>query len=1053
METVHITFNGRKLEVEKGRTILDIATEQGIFIPTLCEEPRLDHYASCRVCLVEVKGAKAFMPACSTYVWDGMDIIENSEDIKESRKMSLELMLSNHFADCYPPCNRACPANVDIQGYIAHIANGEYKKAIRLIKEKIALPVSIGRICPQLCGEKCYRNEIEEKLMINPLKRFVAEKDIESLNPYIPEIEEEKGIKVAVVGSGPAGLSAAYYLRIKGYQVTIFEKLPETGGMLRYGIPAYRLPKELLDKEIDIIRKMGVEIKTRVEFGKDVTVEELKAQGYKAFFVGIGAQYDTTMGIPGEDANGSFRSIEFLRDFSLGKLPKIGDICAVVGGGNTAMDVCRTLVRLGAKEVHIIYRRNKDAMPADPVEIREAEEEGVIFDFLRHPQEVILDENGLAKGVKLIKMELGEPDSSGRRSPVPVEGYEYIMELDAIVTAIGQKVDSDIVSYFSGMNTDKKGRILIEEDSMLTSVDGVFAGGDCVLGPSTVVESIATGRNAAEAIIRYLTDGVVSGKPFEFFINKEDFRPVTPEDFAGEEKKSAQKLKHISPDVRKKNFDAYEFTLTEEQVKQEAMRCMQCGCQELFDCKLKEYCTTYEIQKDRYAGTFKDLVRDTSHPYIEINFNKCILCGRCVRVCEELVGVNALGYINRGFPTQIGPRMDSDFFHSPDCISCGECADTCPTGAIASLPDTCQPGPHTLTHYKTVCANCDLGCEVLASYNGGEFKNFIGDAEAALLNGMMCATGKFGSGYMRNMPVDWSLNISSLTTFLQNHRNKKVGVLLGGGFTNEEYRALIPYVKNYTDLIGVLDKDKVSGFSNTKFSEILSAKRLLLCGDNLNEVHGSLRYYLAQAKKNGIEIVFVGDNYDDHLNADSVLAELPELHEGDIVILSESFITEDNVELLSKSKYVLLKRYANENGRDELLMRNGIKQWDLKEILAADVLVTFNTIIPEGIEYNRSAVVSNIGPEKTGSEELFIQNVPLSVKRGTVLAADMTGIRIRSSKLNDWIKVDFSVLSESTDFYTSTPVEMDLRHANKKSCCIEPYSNLAILKVREKGLV
>ncbi|MCK5399441.1 FAD-dependent oxidoreductase, partial [bacterium] len=485
------------------------------------------------------------------------------------------------------------------------------------------------------------------------------------------------------------------------------------GGMLRYGIPAYRLPKELLDKEIDIIRKMGVEIKTRVEFGKDVTVEELKAQGYKAFFVGIGAQYDTTMGIPGEDANGSFRSIEFLRDFSLGKLPKIGDICAVVGGGNTAMDVCRTLVRLGAKEVHIIYRRNKDAMPADPVEIREAEEEGVIFDFLRHPQEVILDENGLAKGVKLIKMELGEPDSSGRRRPLPVEGSEYIMELDAIVTAIGQKVDSDIVSYFSGMNTDKKGRILIEEDSMLTSVDGVFAGGDCVLGPSTVVESIATGRNAAEAIIRYLEDGAVSGKPFEFFINKEDFRPVTPEDFAGEEKKSAQKLKHISPDVRKKNFDAYEFTLTEEQVKQEAMRCMQCGCQELFDCKLKEYCTTYEIQKDRYAGTFKDLVRDTSHPYMEINFNKCILCGRCVRVCEELVGVNALGYINRGFPTQIGPRTDSDFFHSPDCISCGECADTCPTGAIASLPDTCQPGPHTLTHYKTVCANCDLGCEVL----------------------------------------------------------------------------------------------------------------------------------------------------------------------------------------------------------------------------------------------------------------------------------------------------------------------------------------------------
>ncbi|MCD6579776.1 FAD-dependent oxidoreductase [bacterium] len=1013
MGKIKIKFNNKELEVESSKTILDIAKENGIFIPTLCEEARLEHYASCRVCLVEVKGAKAFMPACSTIVREGMEIIENSKDIQESRTMALELMLSNHYADCYAPCNRACPANIDIQGYIAHIANGEYRKSLELIKRSIALPVSIGRVCPQFCTKECYRNNTDEHILINPLKRFVAEMDINSDSPYIPKIEEEKNVKVAIIGAGPAGLSAAYYLRIKGYSVTIFEKLPKAGGMLRYGIPTYRLPKKLLDKEIGILETMGIVIKTNTELGKDITFEQLKEQGYRSFFIGIGAQNDMPMGIPGEDAKGSYQSVEFLRKVSLGETPEFGERCAIVGGGNTAMDVSRTLVRLGAKEVHIIYRRNKEAMPANVEEIVEAEEEGVQFNFLKNPTKVVV-ENNIVKGLKLINMKLGEPDQSGRRRPIAMPETEHFIEFDTVITAIGQKIDISVLDKM-GLKYNKRGRVEVKENVFSTNIPGVFSGGDCVLGPSTVVESVAQGREAAITIDSYLEKNEIREVPYEFFIQKKDFKNITEKDFEDIEKIWPPSIKRLPANVRKNNFEEFEFALTEMDAINEAKRCMQCGCQDINECKLKEYSTKYKVDKTRFFGEFIEKEEDTSHPYIKFNINKCILCGKCVRTCEELVGANALGYVNRGFPTQISPQLEKTFLDSPECISCGQCAEVCPVGAIVSIPDTVQPGPHDITYYDSVCGNCDLGCEVKLGYNKDEFKIVRGNPESEINHGLLCAFGKYGTSYLRHFYTDFENDTSTLKSYIEKNSNKKIAVAVGSGFTNEEYFSIINYFKKITDKIGTFEKDGIMGFSSAKFDDIISSDRIFLVNTNMEKIHGSLRYFTTQATRKGAKFIYVGNEPHESLMFDEIHGELLELKEKDIVIIHEKDITENRIALLEGKKYIILKSNANENGRDYVFVKKGITHWNFGDLMGYDILVTFNNSIPLNVKINKDMEIVNIGLMKTGTEEHFIQNIPIQFKRGSIFSADLKKILLKQSDLNKWVKNDFSSLGNVED--------------------------------------
>ncbi|MDD2620224.1 MAG: FAD-dependent oxidoreductase, partial [Syntrophomonadaceae bacterium] len=495
---ITLNINGKELKAKAGQTILSIARENRIDIPTLCHDERVKPYGSCGLCVVEVEGSKNLLRSCSIEAQDGMCIKTDTPKIYNSRKLTLEMILSDHTGDCRPPCLKACPAQTDCQGYVGLIANGQYREAVALLKERIPLPASIGLVCPHPCEDACRRQLVEESVSIAALKAFVGYQDLNSDTTFMPEQKPASGKKTAVVGAGPAGLTAAYFLAREGHQVTVYEAMPQAGGMLRYGIPRYRLPKELLDQEIEIIRKLGVEFIYNSRIGQDINLESL-INDYDAVFLGIGAWESSRIGCTGEDSQGVIGGIEFLRDVALNRPVALGQRVAVIGGGNTAMDAARTAVRLGGQQVMVLYRRTRAEMPAQDIEIREAEEEGVIFKFLVAPEEIINDDGRVA-AIRMHKMELGEPDSSGRRRPMPA-GEEEIIPLDTIVAAIGQQVNP---AGFESLKLSRWGTIDAGSNSFMTSIEGVFAGGDGVSGPGIAIEAIAQGRAAAEAMIKYL---------------------------------------------------------------------------------------------------------------------------------------------------------------------------------------------------------------------------------------------------------------------------------------------------------------------------------------------------------------------------------------------------------------------------------------------------------------------------------------------------------------------------------------------------------------------
>ncbi len=413
-----------------------------------------------------------------------------------------------------PKCVEGCPVSIDIPGFIAEVKNGNFEAAAKDIAKYSALPAVCGRVCPQetQCEGKCVLGIKGEPVAIGKLEKFTADwsraNDVDLTNK-----EEEKGKKVAVIGSGPAGLTCAGDLAKKGYDVTVFEALHEPGGVLVYGIPEFRLPKEeVVKSEIENIKKLGVKIETDVVIGRTVTIDELmEEEKFDAVFIGSGAGLPKFMGIPGENANGVFAANEFLTRVNLMKAykdeyqtpVKVGKKVAVVGGGNVAMYAARTALRLGA-ETHIVYRRSEAELPARLEEVHHAKEEGVIFDVLTNPMEILEDENGWVKGMKCVKMELGEPDTSGRRRPVVVEGSEFVLDVDTVIMSLGTSPNPLISSTTEGLEINKWKCIVADEETGLTSKEGVYAGGDAVTGAATVILAMGAGKKAAIAIDEYL---------------------------------------------------------------------------------------------------------------------------------------------------------------------------------------------------------------------------------------------------------------------------------------------------------------------------------------------------------------------------------------------------------------------------------------------------------------------------------------------------------------------------------------------------------------------
>lgn len=412
------------------------------------------------------------------------------------------------------PCVNGCPVNVPIPEFIQKVAEGDFDGAYQTITRENALPAICGRVCPQenQCEGKCVRGIKGESVGIGRLERFVADHHM-AKNEEVQPITEKNGKKVAVVGCGPAGITCAGELIKKGYDVTVFEALHKAGGVLSYGIPEFRLPKALVAKEIETVEKLGVKIEKNVIVGRSITIDELMEEGYGAVFVGTGAGLPRFLNIPGENLLGVYSANEFLTRVNLMKgykFPetptpvKVGKKVAVVGAGNVAMDAARTAKRLGAEEVYIVYRRSEEEAPARLEELHHAKEEGIVFKFLNNPCAVIGDENGWVKGLEIVKQELGEPDASGRRSPRPVEGSNYLLDVESVIIAIGQSPNPLIRQTTPGLDVEKWGGIIVEEDTMKTSKDGVYAGGDTVTGAATVILAMGAGKKAAKAIDEFL---------------------------------------------------------------------------------------------------------------------------------------------------------------------------------------------------------------------------------------------------------------------------------------------------------------------------------------------------------------------------------------------------------------------------------------------------------------------------------------------------------------------------------------------------------------------
>jgi heterodisulfide reductase subunit A-like polyferredoxin len=507
------------------------------------------------------------------------------------------------------PCRATCPAHVSVQGFIALINDGKPEEALKLFKQEHPLPGVCGRVCHHPCEAACTRSELEGALSIQHLHRYLADLDMAADEPYVPEKKADRTEQVAIIGSGPAGLSCAYFLAIEGYRVTVFEKYPVLGGMLRVGIPSYRLPREVIDAEIDVIRRLGVEFRTGVEIGTDVTIGRLRQQGYNAFFLGIGSHECKALGIDGEELSGVYPGVDFLRDVNLGKTVSLGDRVAVIGGGNVAMDAVRTALRTGSNHPFVIYRRSEAEMPASEEEIAECRAEGIEIRTLIQPVRVV-SEDGKVSGIECIEMVLGEPDQSGRRRPEPVEGSQFVIEIDALVPAIGQESDWACLTDECACTLSDWGTMAVDPVTFQSQDPDIFAGGDAVSGPATVVEAVAAGKEAAVSIDRFIRkEALADGRGRQW----EAVQDVPVETVARAER--AQMPVRPAMD-RKADFKEVQLGFSADTAAVEAKRCLACGvCSECYRCV--SACLAQAVAHDQRAEERK------------VDIGSVVLCPGC----------------------------------------------------------------------------------------------------------------------------------------------------------------------------------------------------------------------------------------------------------------------------------------------------------------------------------------------------------------------------------------------------------------------------------------
>ncbi|NMM17967.1 MAG: FAD-dependent oxidoreductase [Cellulomonas sp.] len=684
-----VTVNNREIEVVAGLTILDALTLEGIEVPSLCHDIRLERSnGNCGLCVVEVGSeAPRDVKACLTPVQAGMIITTHSPRLVEYRKVRLEQLLCDHNADCVAPCVETCPGNIDIQTYLSHVADGNFQAAVRVIKDRNPFPSVCGRVCPHPCESECRRSLVDEPVAINYVKRFAADWDMAQDKPWLPRVGALTGKRIAVVGAGPSGLSAAYYSAIAGHAVTVFEKQDHAGGMMRYGIPEYRLPKKTLDQEIGVIQALGVQIVTGKALGTHLHLEDLK-RDFDSVYLAIGSWRATPLGIDGDRLENVELGIDYLRHITKGSTRSRGDNVVVIGGGNTAIDCVRTALRMGAKNVKLVYRRTRAEMPAEPFEVEEALHEGIEMVFLTAPTKITAADDG-TKQLHCTRMELGEPDRSGRRRPVMIEGSDFIIEADTIIGAIGQSTDTGFLYNDLPVRLNKWGDIDVDGFTMQSSESNVFAGGDCVTGPATVIQAVAAGRRAAMAIDEFVTRGYVRPSTEDYTCSRGTLEDLPRAEFEAIPKLERSTMPGLAPAARTGSFIEVETGLTEAQARAEAARCLRCGCAKQNHCDLRQEASNHGVvfTTPLHIRPYSPIVAD--HPFIIRDNNKCIGCGRCVAACAEIEGPGVLAFQFRAGHMTVGTTTNLPLGLT-DCVSCGQCVRACPCGALDYVRERCD---------------------------------------------------------------------------------------------------------------------------------------------------------------------------------------------------------------------------------------------------------------------------------------------------------------------------------------------------------------------------
>ncbi len=744
---IRIEVDGRVVEGRAGQTILEVCRDNGIEIPTLCYEPKLPGFGACRMCVVEVEGEDHPPISCSRDAEEGMKVATQTEELRRLRATNLELIFSDHNAYCLPPCQNKCPSHIDIPGFLKQNAEGQFRESARIFKRTIPFPSILGRVCPAPCEEHCRRDEVDEAIAIRDSHRYAGDQVLhqmldEGVDPPLPfEPQVRTGRRAAVIGSGPAGMSAAYYLLLAGHDVTVFERDPAPGGMLRYGIPQYRLPKvEVLEAEYESVTRLGGKIVCDQALGRDFTLDDLQGQGFDAVLVAIGCYNTNKLGIPNEDAEGVLDGLEYLKTATLG-LPypgHAGKRVVVIGGGFTSMDCTRTSTRQGAAEVTLVYRRDMKDMPASD-EVHEAIEEGASAIFQAAPTRVLVDKAGKVTGVEFIRNRLGEPDASGRRRPEPAPGTEFTIGCDRVLLAIGQGPELSWMGPGNdGLQATKQRRLKADAVTFETGRAGVFATGDVRIGAATVVQAIAEGRRSA-----YAMDAFLRGLDLSVIKTRQTLAEPQPEflsivPFTSEVKEPRYRMKAMEPEARNSSYVEYEIPYTRAEVVAESTRCLQCTCEAIGFCDLRrlgiEYGTTLStlepnrdggagvrsVSENRFTGHNHDYLRDDSHAFILREPSRCIDCGRCAQVCAEVVGAACYDFMRIGFDTLVTTPLDMSLNDTP-CVSCGRCAETCPTGAL-------MPKPRVLQTYEVdesrciLCGICVDACPYDALRDGGDFE-------------------------------------------------------------------------------------------------------------------------------------------------------------------------------------------------------------------------------------------------------------------------------------------------------------------------------------------